>query len=213
MDDNDWAALIRQIKKGTVTPFLGAGLNEPYLPLGGEIAALLAQKYNCPLDDRRDLIRVAQYVATIKSDPMRPKEDVLALLDDRLKAASAEVLDEKTPVYGTNAPVGILAELPFSTFITTNYDPLICNALRSRGKKARREVCRWNRALQGGGAMDFPTPTVDEPVVFHLHGVDEDQNSLVLTEDDYITFLIHLKQDIIPTSVNAKLASGMLFIG
>ena len=36
---------------------------------------------------------------------------------------------------------------------------------------------------------------VANPWVFHLHGSDEDPASLVLTEDDYVDFLVSTQRD------------------
>jgi hypothetical protein len=206
-EDSDWEALIRQIRKGNCTPFLGAGVNKPFLSLGGEVAEKLAAKYGYPLDDAKDLIRVGQFIATVKADPMRPKDEILSLLESEV----AKAPDEE--VFASNMPLGILADLPFRVYITTNYDDLMVRALRSRGREPYREICRWNQATQKGKPLDFPEATVERPVVFHLHGADSNRDSIVLTEDDYVTFLVNLKQDIIPLRIQESLANGILFIG
>ena len=54
------------------------------------------------------------------------------------------------------------------------------------------------------------------PVVFHLHGNDMVPQSLVLTEDDYLEFLVALSRDtrIIPEPIRrAMVGSSLLFIG
>jgi SIR2-like domain len=206
-EDSDWEALVRQIRKGNCTPFLGAGVNKPFLSLGAEVAQTLAVKYGYPLDDAKDLIRVGQYVATVKADPMRPKDDILSLLENEVAKAPAE------QVFAPNMPLGILADLPFRVYITTNYDDLLVRALRTRGREPQREICRWNQATQKDKPPNFPEATVERPVVFHLHGADSNRDSIVLTEDDYVTFLVNLKQDIIPPCIRESLASGILFIG
>ena len=38
-------------------------------------------------------------------------------------------------------------------------------------------------------------PTVESPLVFHLYGLDIYPESLVLTEDDYVAFLIQVRED------------------
>lgn len=212
MEQNDWEALVRQIRKGTCTPFLGAGVNEPFLPLGRELAETLADKYNYPFGDTGDLIRVSQYIATTTKNPQRPKEEVLELLDKQLLKIGAEKVCLETEVYSKDGPIGMLSELPFSVYITTNYDPLVCNALKSRKRDCQREFCRWNNALKDP-KRTFPAPSREAPVVFHLHGADQQQDSLVLTEDDYVAFLVNLRQDIIPPRINESLVNSMLFIG
>ena len=63
-----------------MVPLLGAGINlcgrpdnevwerrEPrYLPSGGELAAFLAEYFEYPPDDARDLVRVSQYAAVMQ---------------------------------------------------------------------------------------------------------------------------------------------------
>jgi hypothetical protein len=78
LDENHYAEVIRAIKGGQVVPFLGAGVNlfrrkeitgwQPgqRLPSGAELAQYLAEYYNYPSPDRRNLLRVSQYAA-IKS--------------------------------------------------------------------------------------------------------------------------------------------------
>ena len=43
MRESDWTVLIDKIKRGQCTPFLGAGLSAPQVPLGGEFSARLAK--------------------------------------------------------------------------------------------------------------------------------------------------------------------------
>ncbi|UCG42965.1 MAG: hypothetical protein JSU73_14090, partial [candidate division WOR-3 bacterium] len=69
MDDTDWGTLLRKIKDGECTPFLGAGACFPVGMLGGDIAEWLSRSYHYPWKEtRRDLARVAQYVAAKHKD-------------------------------------------------------------------------------------------------------------------------------------------------
>ena len=59
-------------------------------------------------------------------------------------------------------------------------------------------------------------PTVANPVVFHLHGAVPIADSLVLTEDDYMDFLVNISADpnLIPAPIaRALTGSSLLFIG
>ena len=75
LQDRDWTLLLRRIKDGKCTPFLGAGACAGILPLGGDIARDWANEYEYPLADNGDLARVAQYLA-VQYDPMFPKEEI-----------------------------------------------------------------------------------------------------------------------------------------
>ncbi len=215
MNDDDWTVLLGRIKDGKCTPFLGAGVNHGILPLGGDIAKEWARQDAFPLSCSDDLARVAQFIAVKYDDSMRPKEEILKRLrrearpdfsqpDDRLECLRA------------------LAELPLPVYLTTNYDDLMVEALKHTAppKIPRRELCRWHRGLKTVpsvfGAATRYTPDHANPVVFHLHGSDEYSNSLVLTEDDYLDFLVSISrnQKILPPRIQEALTdASLLFIG
>lgn len=93
-------------------------------------------------------------------------------------------------------------------------------ALRSRYKDPKRELCWWNQLVKDRPCI-FESepgfrPTVANPVVFHLHGHDEVVDSLVLTEDDYLDFLVNISRDrdLLPPRVQEALTgASLLFIG
>lgn len=210
MNDKDWELLLSRIKRGRCTPFLGAGACAGTLPLGGEIAERWATKYDYPLDDRHDLARVGQFIGIDQEDGMYPKE----LLRDELAALGP-------PDFGAaDEPHAVLAELPLPIYMTTNYDDFMVRALRARGKEATRDICRWNRnpAVAGEPSVlgDGFVPTPETPVVYHLHGHFGVPESLVLTEDDYLDFLVAVSQDakLLPHEIQKAVAgSTLLFVG
>ena len=117
---------------------------------------------------------------------------------------------------------GQLADLGLPLYVTTNSDNFMALALESRlGRPARREGVAWREVLSPDAARPHhdlnPPATPENPVVLHLFGTDEDLCSLVLTEDDYLDYLAHISRDyeyLLPTSVNAALASTtLLFLG
>lgn len=204
--EQDWRILLRAIERGKCTPFLGAGACHGFVPLGGEIAREWAVIHGYPLDDDRDLAKVAQFVAT-EYDSVFPKDEIM----QRLKNLTPPDFSQ------SDEPHGLLADLPLPVYITTNYDDFMIQALRGRSRDPKREVCRWNRMLQTGPSL-FETgyePTVANPVVFHLHGCSELSESLVLTEDDYLDFLVNVWKDkLIPSRIERSLAgASLLFLG
>ena len=210
----DWNRLLRRIQSGKCTPLLGAGACYGALPLGADLAQELAQRYDYPFPDR-DLVRVAQYAA-IQSDPNAPKEDVV----DIMRAAGPPKYSQP-PRFGTDGePHSVLAGLPLPVVITTNYDDFMMQAFKWKLKDARREICRWQDVLQHVDSIfekepDYK-PTPANPLVFHLHGSLDVSESLVLTEDDYLTFLANMaaSRDLLPEVVQqAFAASSFLFIG
>ena len=94
-------------------------------------------------------------------------------------------------------------------------------ALEDREKDPVRELCGWNdlvretmpSALEAGL---LPTPA--SPLVYHLHGHCETPQSMVLTEDDYLAFLVRISKDnsepLLPSPIRRALAStSLLFVG
>ena len=63
LSDQEWKTLLRRIRNGNCTAFLGAGVNDGILPLGKDIAREWAKEYEYPLGDCADLVRVAQFMA------------------------------------------------------------------------------------------------------------------------------------------------------
>lgn len=205
LKDDTWHILLERIKNGHCTPFLGAGASFPALPLGSTIAAEWAREFNYPGDNPKNLVEVAQYLA-IQFDPAYPKEKILKQLAGA-KRPDFNAADE---------PHALLADLPLPIYLTTNYDDFMVRALKSRYRDARRELCRWNTLIENEPSVfdnDF-TPTVANPVVFHLHGHTVAE-SIVLTEDDYLYFLANIgREKLLPKPIQQALTrSTCVFIG
>jgi len=209
IDNIDWELLLNRINDGKCTPFIGAGACVGILPLGSEIAKDLADKFKYPLDDCDNLPRVSQFVS-IKVDPMAPKDYIIK-----------KFFPENMPLPDFNEPDephSILSDLPLPLYITTNYDNFMMKAL-SRKKDPIRELCKWNHLLKKQPSIFKKKsgfePSVKQPVVFHLHGHNEVVDSIVLTEDDYVDFLINIsKENVIPPRIEeAFTTTSLLFLG
>ncbi|MFO1430339.1 MAG: SIR2 family protein [Candidatus Competibacteraceae bacterium] len=96
-------------------------------------------------------------------------------------------------------PLLILAGLDLPLYLTTGYHQVMEAALRQAGKQPHTGVCRWNEQLE----KDIPDdifaggyePSPEEPLVYHLHGLDKYPASLVLTEDDHLEFLVAISRE------------------
>ena len=86
------------------------------------------------------------------------------------------------------------ATLDLPIYITTNYDDFMARAVRARTQRpARVEISRWHdRLLEPLGKYRREEPTAADPLVFHLHGHVSHDSSLLVTEDDYIDFMVSL---------------------
>jgi len=210
LQEKDWTLLKTRIREGNCTPFLGAGACYGTLPLGATIAQEWAEEHGYPLDDSADLIRVSQFVAVEMEDSMFPKEEI----SRRFRNIAPP--DFRSP----GEPHSFMAGLPLPVYITTNYDDFMVRALRERGKRPEREICRWNSRLYGiPSVFDRPgyEPSEKTPLVFHLHGHAGIPESLVLTEDDYLDFLIAISKKenkLLPPRIQEAMAgASLLFIG
>jgi hypothetical protein len=207
MDDRDWNVLLGRIRAGDCTPFIGAGAAFGTLPLGADIATRWARESRYPLDNENDLSAVAQYVGIVHRDAMWPKDQI-----------SRELEGKPSPDFSRpDEPHAVLADLPLPVYLTTNYDDFMTQALRHRGKAPVREFCRWNSSVAGRGRRPDAelAPNETTPVVYHLHGHLGVPESIVLTEDDYLDFLVAVsrRKRLLPSAIEEALASSLLFVG
>jgi hypothetical protein len=210
VEDQDWETLLWAIEEERCTPFLGAGACAPPLPLGAQLAREWAEEHGYPLKDDDDLARVAEYVAIHRKVPMFPKHAV------RKKFGAIEPPDFAE----VDEPHGVLADLPIPVYLTTNYVDFMAEALRKRNRNPRIDFCRWNDAP---AVRRYPsalpkafTPSAKEPVVYHLHGHLDVPQSLVLTESDYVSFLVAISRPrgLMPHQIERAFANASLvFIG
>ena len=193
MDDLDIIA--EAVGKGRCILFLGAGVHygppagadQKYFdaypedrrpPLGGALSALLAGESDFlqrfPGADSRDLKRVGWHY-----------EDKFSrgVLMQKIKDA-VQLNKVPSPV------VRALAALDFPIVMTTNFDQLFEQALRAAGKQPR--LCLYNASgkKQTEDPPDDPTPA--NPLVCKLHGDVDEPESAVVTDEDYIQFVLRM---------------------
>lgn len=209
LSKQDWQILLKRIESGQCTPFLGAGACHGVLPLGADIAKQWAHEYGYPAADDSDLVKVAQFLA-VQFDGAFPKEEIASVLKK----------DGRVPDFADPAePHGVLARLPLPVYMTTNYDHFMFQALEHAKKDPQRDLCLWNEQLKDVTSVlkkedYFPSPA--QPVVFHLHGDLDYTDSLVVTEDDYLDFLVNIwkNRTLIPARIQkAMTGSSLLFVG
>ena len=178
LENINWPAILLHLKKQKLVPFLGAGASlvsngTAGLPGGGKLAESLAKECNYPGMDKDDFLRVSQYYAlTIGEMPLRESVNEKLSLPD---VKPGEVHN-------------ILAGWPIEVVLTTNFDNLMERAFSMNGKDPSKAI--YNRL--GDQEQIKIAPTVHVPLVYKLHGSLEDIDSMVMTEDNYIDFLISL---------------------
>jgi hypothetical protein len=219
LSDQDWQRLASQLHDGKCTPFLGAGACHGSLKMAAELSRELAAEHEYPFEDNHDLAKVMRYVTVQNGDPIWVKERFVEKYFN-----GAESPDSTAP----GEPHAALAKFPIPLYLTTNYDDFMVRALSSAGRKPRALRCPWYPTASFSAA-DFDPPAgstaVEAPIVYYLHGNSGEPESIVLTEDDYIQFLIALAEErnqeyvttrvtLIPPAVQEVLSrTSLLFIG
>lgn len=215
MQERDWDRLIEELMLGECTPFIGAGACVPALPTAGELCHEWSQRYDYPFEEVADLPRIMEYAAIAEG------EHVI------VKSRLCRMLAERNPPNFTDSaePHALLAEFPIPVYLTTNYDDFMVRALERRGKRPHVALCPWYKNAPASG-IESSILRADEPIVYHLHGrcihrAERKPNSLVLTESDYLEFLVNLALDraadnqrVIPTPILPSFTERpLLFIG
>ncbi|WP_273651705.1 CHAT domain-containing protein [Cellulomonas fimi] len=234
-----WPSVVRDIEDEKCTPIVGPGISDLLLGSRQEVARAWANRYRFPMapHNRESLPQVAQYLAINQSrsfprseleqhvrrtvierfgdeipEPLRtgrpPIEDVLA--------AGWHALRDR----GAIEPYSVLADLTAPVYITTQPTRLLANALEAAGKQPEIELCRWNDDIEWPESVyerePGYRPTVQRPLVYHLLGLLEVPESLVLTEDDYFDYLIGVTQnrELVPRHVRGALTrTALMFVG
>ncbi|GAB4376507.1 MAG: hypothetical protein Kow0042_22890 [Calditrichia bacterium] len=211
--------LLSQIQKGNCILFLGAGVHAPpgegakfeypeaeRPPLGAKLAGLLAEECHFdeqfPEENQYDLQRVSLCY-----------ENTGGLDRNRLVKSLNQYLREgKKP-----SPVLLmLASLPFKIFVTTNYDLLLESAIRKFDKEP--EVFVYNPQHDQPTRDLSSDPTIDRPMVFKMHGDLHHPETIVITDEDYITFIQRMtEKDIshpVPETIRYRMGRWpILFVG
>ena len=217
LKEDDWNDLLTNIQNKKCTPFIGAGASVLWLPSGGSFASRWAEEHGYPLDDIRALSGVAQFLALQNDDDLFPKT-LIGRYFKKIIPPDFSLGEYRETIYS------ILADLNLPLYITTNYDYFMEAALESRGRKPISEFCRWNnyaKMAQIPSVFDRRSkyiPVEHNPLVYHLHGVVDTPQSIVITEKDYIDFIINFSSDknmdILPAVIRKTLVSNsLLFIG
>ncbi len=231
-----WSGLIKMIKQGKCTPIIGPRVHGRWLPTQSEIAQMWSVDHGYPFADSNEIARVARYMSSLQGEDfpryelldtlmyefaerlpegLRPDEEY-ETLSELIESVGWQDLTAEDP----NEPHRVLAGLNLPFYLTTNPDSFMTEALIAAGKEPSREICPWNEMLDGLPSFfeDDPDyePTPEEPLVYHLFGSDEEVDSLLVSEDDYLDFLVRTagETDRIPDYVWATLtSSSLMFVG
>lgn len=239
---NHFQLVAKFLRKGTVVPFLGAGVNlcdrapgstfalGRFLPSGRELADNLAREFFYPADDVQELLRVSQYVA-VKAGEASLYDHLHTVFDHDYEPTSLHHFLARIP-----AVLRRQGQARYQVILTTNYDDALERAFRAAGEPfdivfyvtegEHRGRCRHVAPDGTSTVIDRPNEyTLVSPeertVIVKIHGAidrrDAGEDSYMITEDDYIDFLTTGTEiaDLLPTEVAAKLngKTHFLFLG
>lgn len=192
--------------------FIGAGASSEYidsqnnivpgLPMGAELAKILADKCNYPFSLNGDLAKVGEYFL-YKHCGNR------LLLEDVVREAIQKPYRSPRPIHS------VLSQLKGVKFIiTTNYDHMI----EEEAQKYRALTLHYYNRLSSENALFPHSPKLkdDEVVVYKMHGTVEKPETMVITESDYINYLVYIydRERGIPTFLKEWLPyCNLLFLG
>jgi hypothetical protein len=205
-----------------------------------------AQKIGYPMSDDHNLARVAQYRQIESGDPELAKIEYLKFINDRLLKISenragyddkvnelrtqtqrllfsdlVQQLDYPQFPDGMEDPLRLLAKLPLPIYITTSYSSFLERALEAEDKSPRTQLCFLSSGKSNVKREHQPDPdyepTVTNPAVYHLFGLENYKNTLVLSEDDYMNFLMNAVEeitslDLYPSALQQALPESRLLL-
>ena len=238
--DKTWEMLESLQKTGHFTPVLGPGMTDAIIGPREEIAQRWADRWQMPIAtmNRANLAKVAQYLRVQQKVPgavvirvieelqdeiarriagAKPGDPFLGLKPGRepqeaIMQAGDRLLEDEGDVYRT------VAAMDVPVFVTTNWTLLLEQALRARtpNKNPKTFYFPWTDRIDWPEDSFTEEPTPEKPFVYHLFGMLEDADSLVLTEDDYFEWLTAWasKQGMVPKAVGKCLSNrSLLFLG
>ncbi len=203
-----------------------------------------AVEVDYPLKDSHNLARVAQFFQVEQKEPLLAKtqylefltnylldlneqeedyKDIAALMKDKIESFSktARRLDAPRFPDGFHDPLRTLAKLPLKIYVTTSPYYFVEHALEAENKRPRTQVCFWS-GRKDATLEHLPDPnyepTVAQPAVYHLFGLEDYPQTLVLSEDDFMNFLIAVVEDtntqnpVVPLRLREGLAESRLLL-
>ncbi|NIM17537.1 MAG: TIR domain-containing protein [Candidatus Aminicenantes bacterium] len=192
-DEEDWKTLVFAIQQNDCILILGPDIATEVVEvesqrrtlteilaeeMAGEIHVKGVEKINTS-----DLAQMAQYYCKEKGR-MSLKRKVSSFYEKKM-ALSSDLHE-------------IIAELPFYFVVTTTHDNMLIKAMKEKGRKSVAE--RYH--FKGQNPKKVAMGTVEKPLVFYLYGSVGESDSLVLTENDLLDFLVALTSKKPPMAPN-----------
>ncbi len=180
----------KALKENNAAVFAGSGLSKGngFVDWRG-LLRHIAEDLHLDVDKEQDLVALTQYHINENGG--------------NRSAINQTLLEEFTKESIKTENHKILANLPISTYWTTNYDKLIEEALRDAGKTPDIKV------FQDDLSTNFPKR---DAIVYKMHGDISHPSDVVISKDDYEIY--NLNRPLFSTALQGDLVSKtFLFIG
>lgn len=180
---------LEALNEGNAAIFAGAGLSASSGCVNWkELLCDIAKELSLDIDKEQDLVSLAQYYFNKNRSRTKFNDIIINAFGN-----------DKRP----NDNHKLLSDLPIATFWTTNYDKLIEESLRQKGKRydVKATCSSLTRRVKGGDA-----------VIYKMHGDIEDPDSIVLIRDDYESYS-HKRQPFIDALKGDLMNKTFLFLG
>ncbi|HEX7678416.1 MAG TPA: toll/interleukin-1 receptor domain-containing protein [Thermoanaerobaculia bacterium] len=206
MLEKDWRTLLANIQRQNCILLLGPDIFDdiPEGPLTRQLAAELVADLEVSDEQKAELMRSELPAVARPYAIQQSRSDLEERTKDFYRAHNGDVseIHEK------------LAEVPFYFTISSCHDKLYESALAAAGR--RPTVDRYH--FRGPKPSYVAIGTPRKPLVYHLYGVIDEPQSLVLTENDLLDFLVAVVSENppLPSSIRSELqriAKSFLFLG
>jgi SIR2-like domain len=239
-----FSKVAKAILRGHVVPVLGAGANlcdrqqsESFhvganLPNGRELSEYLAVKFDCEIEDDRDLLRVSQAaVLDLGDGPVF--EELRHVFVHEFQPTSLHTFLARIPALMAERGLPVRPQL----IVSTNYDDLLERTFEALGEPYDLVyyLGQGDAEHHHQGKFVHVTPDGDrhiidvakeyvavtpstQTVILKVHGAarqDEREDSWVITEDHYIDYLTRTNlSELVPVKLLEKLLNThFLFLG
>jgi CHAT domain/SIR2-like domain len=227
-----WNTIIDRAQRSKLVPIIGPGFGEYLHGDLRDLARSIVETYQLPrqLWNTESFPQACQSLLAVDGDRDTFVHHVLQVMTAQLQRYHSGVLPEARfadtrfedllweisqalPKTEKRDAYELLAELDTPIFVMTTRDDLLSRSLQAKGKKPQVIECPW-RESDTEALLHDATPEC--PIVYHVFGRFANEESLVLTEDDFFEFLVQAtnNRDLIPEVIRSKTMHGSLaFLG
>lgn len=199
------------VKRKQCVLFLGSAIHVPssnpkYVypatkcpPIGNQLSDLLATKCSYPDQDRWNLQRVSSYYEWLSGF----RSQLVSEVRNAIHMEIGDEVGETVPPVSEREPSPVLrglARLGFPIVITTNYDHLYEKALKQiqdpAGAATETEADFQKSIYSPKSTIKTkdcrPVPSSTSPYLLKIHGDLDEDDSIVITDEDYIQFVLRM---------------------